>query len=156
MLRKVNQLEHLDNLDGVGDGIEFTTTSVGDVTTLGTVLLGDELGLFEGLEGETNVTTSSNLVVRLVTSGGQTRTTEVLSEGTNTDTGVKVDLTEDGSKTNVVPVFVDGGELLESTGLDKIGVLGEGELVRGVLEVSSKSSNELVGGNITDGRHTKE
>jgi len=145
--------ENLLNLDGVGKNIELTATSRGEETTVGTLLLGDELGLLKSLEGEADVATSGIDVVLVLAAGtGDGSTTEHAAKSADTNAGVEVDTTEDSSKTDVVPVSILRGEGSVDTGLDDVTVHGSIELVA-LLEVSGKSSDELISGDILDSSH---
>lgn len=57
-----------------------------------------------------------------------------LLKGTNTDVLAEVDVTGDGSRTDVVPVGVVGSELLSGTGLDDVDPDGDVELTYATWE----------------------
>ena len=72
-----------------------------------------------------------------------------LLEHTNSDTWSEVDLSGDGSRSDVIPVLTVRGEFLEDTGLDGISPDRQFELVR-VFQVLGIGFNESRSWDVTD------
>jgi len=127
----------------LGDVVELTTTLSGDATARDLVTSRALLNNLHGLELDEDPaeeTTSSKAVMV----GADTlalKTTVDKTEVADT-TGAEVDATSDGGSADVVPVRVDGGELLGAAGLAVLSPCRGDHLAAG-LEVLCVSSDEL-------------
>jgi hypothetical protein len=144
--------------DLVGDSVHVLDSLSGELLTDAGLLaflshdvnLLDELGNGHLLEAVSDVFTGSDSDVLLASTVSGT-TTVMLSHSEGSDLSLHVELVHDGGGSSVKPVSIIRGKLLPGGSLNVVGPFGHLDEVL-LLEVLSEVSDEILGGDILNGR----
>ena len=141
-----NSVHVLDSLSGE----LLTDARLGTALLVGDHHLTDELGVDHLGEAVADVLTGSDSDVLLASTVSGT-TTVMLTHAHSSDLSSDVELVHDGGTSGVEPVRLIRGKLLPGGGLNVLGPLGHLDEVLS-LEVLSERSDEILGGDVLDGR----